>query len=212
MTSVPARNGTLGPTVDSLHAQTVPPDEIRLYIESNCTEVDGVHIVRTEDRGPITKLSAIADRAVSDDALIVTVDDDIVYAPQWLETLLFAAKATPLCAIGYAGWNVADFLRDPSAGTYLWAKPGPCDVLEGWAGIVYRKSFFDSSVFAPPPEFRFVDDVWIAGHLRRRGIARRLIRPRLAQERPGALPGLHNRPDFLALNRQAAISLFSESP
>ena len=36
MTSIPARNGTLGPTIASLRAQTRPPNEIRLYLGPGC--------------------------------------------------------------------------------------------------------------------------------------------------------------------------------
>jgi len=212
MTSIPRRNGTLGPTLASLEAQSRPPDEIRLYVGLGChvAQLD-VTCVTVEDLGPITKLSAVVDPAVPDDAIIVTVDDDIIYEPRWLETLVDAAEKMPDCAVGRAGWNATDFLTRPlsSLSHYIWAAGDTCDVVEGWAGVAYRKRFFDDDIMRPPPEFQLVDDVWISGYLFKRGIARRLITPRMADERAGNLPGLHNRVDFLKLNYRAAILAFS---
>jgi hypothetical protein len=105
MTTIPARNGTLGPTIESLKAQMRPPDEIRLYLTKGCQPVEGVTCLVVEDRGPVTKLSAAVDPSVPDDALIVTVDDDILYDPKWLETLVAGADLFPDDAVCMAGWN-----------------------------------------------------------------------------------------------------------
>jgi hypothetical protein len=209
MTSIPARNGRLASTLASLQSQTRLPDEIRLYLGPGCALVADVTCVDVEDRGPITKLSAVVDPEIPDDALIVTVDDDILYEPTWLETLVAAAEASPGAVVGRSGWLVADFLRSEHHGYFIWAQEDTCDVLEGWAGVAYRKSFFDGSVLEPPPEFRLVDDVWISGYLYRRGIERRIVRPPMAIPDPKGLPGLHNRSDFVKLNRKAARIAFA---
>ena len=231
MTSIPARRGTLGPTLDSLRAQTIKPDSIQLHAVdaaldfdfSGWPELELHHLER--DPGPVAKLSALNDRTLDDDDLVVTVDDDQIYEPRWLEMLVAGAKAHPDCAVGMAGWNANNFIEakrrgDPEGGFYNWAHaPGFCDVLEGFAGVAYRKRFFwiDSfwnraSVLNPMPIFDRVDDVWIAYYLKNRGVKRALVHTKMCHERPGALSGLHNHPEFVSWNRRAAMFAFDPNP
>ncbi len=207
MTTIRGRNGTLGPTIRSLRDQRPQPQEIRLYLGPGAAEVDGVTCIHTEDLGPLTKISAVRDPAVPDDALIVTADDDIVYQPGWLQVLISGALQHPHAAVGMAGWNVGGFLADPVRGNYQFKQSGRCDVLEGFAGVAYRKHFFDDELLAVPERFRRNDDVWISAQLRRRDVARIVIaRPMV---RTGPLAGLHNAPDFVAFTRAAAVELFA---
>lgn len=225
MTSIPARNGTLHPTLLTLVNQTLMADQLRLYLIDGCevpsSQIDvpwdqlrfgGLtpQIYWTTDHGPLTKLSAAVDPAVPGDALIVTVDDDILYDSNWLETLVDASKAIPNEAIGFSGWNAWRFLNDPDGGQYVWATTyDACDVLEGWPGAAYRKRWFGADLFAMPEAFRYVDDVWISGYLHKRGVKRRVIRQPMAHPKPSAIPGLHDRSDFVELNRQAARLAFA---
>lgn len=212
MTTIPERVGRIEPTIRSILGQVPPPDEVRLYVGFDCPPVAGVTLLRVEDRGPVTKLSAVLDPEVSDHAVVVTADDDVEYQQGWLSTLVDAAVATPECAIGYSGWNVSAFLSDAPNASYVWPRtPAMCDVVEGWAGAAYRKRFFDGDATSPPEEFRTVDDVWISGVLRRRGIPRRLVGPRLARSRD-VTPGLHKQAGFLERNRAAARALFGAAP
>ncbi len=242
MSTIASRNGTLGPTLESLANQTRQPDEIRIFggggvdFGDRLWETPGIYDKvafrlpsiqykpLAVDRGPISKLSILEERSASDDDLIVTVDDDIIYEPRWLETLVAGAEAHPDCAVGFSGWNADSFLEawvanNHDGGDYVWAQiPGLCDVLEGWAGIAYRKRFFYidallgfASVLHPLPMFEKVDDVWISWHLERRGVKRATISHRMSRERDGALPGLHHLPDFVDLNRKAAIVAFGDA-
>jgi len=47
---------------------------------------------------------------------------------------------------------------------------GYTDVAEGLAGVMVRPEFFDDSAFDIPPVLWSVDDVWLSGHLARKGI------------------------------------------
>lgn len=209
MTTIPRRNGSLGPTIASLYVQSLRPSEIRLYVSAGCALVPQVHCVRVDDHGPITKLSAVVDPEVPSGAIVVTADDDQIYAPSWLETLHAAATRHPTEAVGLSGWNVGGFLRDPKRGKYEWLKkPGLCDVLEGFAGVAYRKNFFASDIMDVPPLCRMVDDVWISGYLFRRGVKRRVVGPKLQRPATTDRQGLHTRSDFVDLNRRAACFLF----
>jgi hypothetical protein len=210
MTSIPARAGTLGPTLASLRAQTRPPDEIRLYVGDDVPcppELDRGCVYPLGDHGPVTKISAVL-MTLPANAIVVTVDDDQIYQPAWLKTLLVGVAAHPEAAVGMAGWNVKGFLADPVSGTYHWARPNTkCDVLEGFAGVAYRPKWFTADILDPPEEFRWVDDVWISSYLRRRRVPRYVVHtPMCEHQSPDVkLPGIHNRPDFVELNRRASI-------
>lgn len=221
MTSIPARNGTLVPTLTSLVNQSRMPDQIRLYLIEGCERpmsavyyfdeltfgVSTGQAVRpqifwTDDHGPLTKISAALDPGISGDALIVTVDDDIVYDSNWLEVLVDAASKSPDEAIGCSGWNIHNLIR---GGTYDWPKLGEtCDVLEGWAGAAYRKRWFETGLFKAPEEFWWVDDVLISSYLEERGVARRVIHVPMAKPLEHKRLAIHKRSDFIEINRRAA--------
>lgn len=215
MTTIPARNGTLGPTLRSLDRQTLQPDDVRIYAADgagdwDAQDLDFVTLHSSPDYGPITKLSAVLDPELDDDDLVVTVDDDIIYEPDWLETLVAAAAAHPRDAVGMSGWNAHRMLESTHGSFAFVRPPATCDVLEGWSGAAYRVGWFDASVMMPvcSRELRLVDDVWISSFLEKRGIARRVVcRPRAAEAYPGRA-GLHTRPDFKQLNRAAARLAF----
>lgn len=47
---------------------------------------------------------------------------------------------------------------------------GYVDIFEGYAGVALRPDWFDDQAFDIPPVLWAVDDVWLSGHLERRGI------------------------------------------
>lgn len=215
MTTIPARNGTLDPTIRSLMGQTHRADEVRIHtipgVELDASGwSEALFAVNVDDHGPVTKLWPAIDAALAPDDLIVTVDDDIVYAPNWLALIAAAAEQYPSDAIGFSGWNVASFLAGRNAYDFMSAPQERVDVLEGWAGVAYRRRFFDGvAILNPPPAFQFVDDVWISSRLAKKGINRRLIAFPQARPVNGDAPGLHTRHDFREMNRHAAIEGFS---
>ena len=215
LTTIPARNGTLAHVLTSLAAQRIDRDfEIFIYATSGCDRPAGScgaqWIGPVMDLGPVTKLSAVRDLTLPDDAIVVTCDDDQIYDPRWLGKLVGEAVKRPSSAVGLSGWNTRGFLLGAAGRDhYEWVhREGPADVLEGFAGVAYRKSFFDEGVFDVPERFRFVDDVWISGYLRRRGIARYVVGAKMNTPAPSDRVGLHTRKDFVDLNRQAARALF----
>lgn len=220
MTSIPERNGMLAPTLRSLARQETRPDEIRLYLTPGCKVPDlfatlPMLVYWTDDHGPITKLSAALDTSLADDTIIVTVDDDIEYGPRWLKRLSDRAGILSQYvlneAIGFAGWDVEPLLyqnvfRSPGVGDLA-------DVLEGWAGVAYRRDWFKADLFDVPSWARNVDDVWISAYLNRRGILRRVIdfSGIYCRKIDGAPPGLSNHPEFGERNRFAAAHAFDIS-
>ncbi|MBL9050227.1 MAG: glycosyltransferase family 2 protein [Tabrizicola sp.] len=49
-------------------------------------------------------------------------------------------------------------------------RSGYVDIAEGYGGVALRPDFLDDAAFAIPPVLWTVDDVWLSGHLARRGI------------------------------------------
>lgn len=217
LTTIPGREKSLAATLASLRAQTFPASEIRVHVDPfeyvghasaalAARERDSIRFV--QDRGPLTKLAAVLDPELAGDTIIVTVDDDIVYEPHWLEVLVFEATKGQGEAVGMSGWNVRRMLSSSHGGFEFVRPPATCDVLEGWAGAAYRRGWFDADVLDAPDEFRCCDDVWISSYLAKRGIARRVCRTPMAREYDRAQLGLHNRPDFRELNRRAVHLAF----
>lgn len=52
----------------------------------------------------------------------------------------------------------------------LVARAGYVDLLQGYAGALVRADFFDAACFDIPPDVWMVDDIWLSGHLARRGV------------------------------------------
>jgi hypothetical protein len=48
---------------------------------------------------------------------------------------------------------------------------GYADLMFGYAGACVRSQFFDDAFYAIPTDLWMVDDIWLSGHLQRRGIA-----------------------------------------
>jgi hypothetical protein len=72
------------------------------------------------------------------------------------------------------------------------ARTGFVDIAEGYGGVVVRPSFFDAGFRDIPPALWSVDDVWISGHLARRGVGiiavRDAARLRLTRAHDGTDP------------------------
>lgn len=96
LTSYGPRFATLQPTLECLLLQTMKPDHVILWIGHKdlekipagikALEARGLEIRTTDDIGPFTKI--IPALRAFPDAYVVTADDDIYYAPDWLESLL----------------------------------------------------------------------------------------------------------------------------
>lgn len=141
----------LPPTLWSLLRQSSPPLQIRLHLpkeeeveikgrmeRGELSEVfghDKVRLVWAEDEGPATKfLGTVRDlleRAGQDERLleqeVVVVDDDHVYSPELVQTLLDAHERRPGAAVGMRGWRVREDLRWGVEWKQYWRH-----VVQGW--------------------------------------------------------------------------------
>lgn len=192
LTTIPQRAAYLRPVLRSLLDQTCPADRIILAWPDHSLR-DGVpypeipalpanvDVIRCEDQGPATKLLPILKEEPT--AAIVAVDDDILYPVDFLETLLAAHRAEPGSAWGWRGWQLRRD-REPRYLEYTFAtgirQPVDVDVLFGHWGYLVPPGALDEAVhdFGRHPQLRWVDDIWVSGHLARRGIPRRVVAAR----------------------------------
>jgi hypothetical protein len=139
-----------------------PPDELKcLPIEIN----------RVEDIGPATKLvPTLKQYRDSRDVLLVTADDDRLYARDWLQKLVAAARKNPECVVCAGGRKIRDrrYRRWPKT-----RQPtGPVmDLLPmGVFGVGYRPHHFTDRVFDEGSLKRLTphnDELWFAATRRR---------------------------------------------
>lgn len=205
LSTVPSRLPYLQRAIDHLLNQTYPVDQIYLHLPNwskrerrpyplpQLRPDPRLRVVRCQDYGPITKLYPVLQEEQDPHTLIITVDDDIQYVPERIETLVRWAERFPDSAIGGTGFIV---------GPWWWfygtvhrpETPTPVSVLEGFSGCAYRRGFFSEDLIdytgAPDGAF-YNDDVWISGHLAQKGIPR-LVHPShdeflVDQRLPGAL-------------------------
>lgn len=226
LTTVPERAALLGPALRSLIDQTLPADRIllawpRWSIRTGAAYPpppdlpEGVEILDCEDLGPATKLLPALQAEPS--ALLIVADDDVVYPYDFIETLVRAHRADPGSVPGWRGWKLEAGV-DPRDLVHVYAtgvqQAVDVDILLGTWGYLVPPGALDEAVHdytSGPPEARLVDDIWISGHLARRGIKRRVI-PAVGlpiETRASGLSALTLGPNRSGRNDAVAIAAFA---
>jgi hypothetical protein len=191
LSCVPARLASLPLVLRSLLEQSLPADRVVLaYPHYSLRDgapypqppllPRGVDLLRCTDHGPLTKLLPVL--AEEPNALIVIADDDIVYPSGLLAALYAAHLAAPTAALGLRGCRLNGDLAPKDLrhifGTGI-AAPAAVDLLMGTWGMLLPSGALDGAELENfngwPPQARWVDDVWISGHLARRGIERLVV-------------------------------------
>lgn len=192
LTTTPARARGLALTLRSLLDQQEPPDRILLALphESRVGQrypdieslglPPGVDLLRCADEGPATKL--LPALAAEPEALLVVADDDVIYPRNFIATLLDAHRRHPKAALGYRGVKLREGVPF-AALDHVFAtgveEAREVDVLFGTWGYMVPAGSLGRGVFdlaSAPDELRWVDDIWISGHLARNGIPRWVVR------------------------------------
>jgi hypothetical protein len=193
LTTLPDRIFNLEPTIRSLLNQTRPPDEIVLAVPENSlrqgqsysipkylSQFPMVRILRCQtDWGPATKFIPLIQEELAagrTDTLIMVVDDDRVYPRDALETYLHYHQQFPNAALCFRGGpmprNFYWFLPKLFLGSRI-REPKRVAVITGCGSYLIQPYFFDSTLWnysdAPASAF-YMDDIWISGHLDRRGV------------------------------------------
>ena len=227
LTTVPERMDRLAPVFRSLLDQTVAADRIilaRPEVSRRSGQpyprldppFPGVDVLDTTDEGPATKL--LPALLAEPEAAIIVVDDDVIYPADFLEQMLAWHRRLPGAAIGWRGWRIvpgAHPKRFPHIFATALAAPEPVDILLGTWGYLVPPGAFDAAVHdfsGHAPGIRFVDDVWFAGHLAKRGVPRLVIPGRglPIETEASNLAALTFGPNSSGTNDLAAIAAFRQ--
>lgn len=181
MTTSPQRIHKIKPVIDCLINQTVKPDTIYLnlprvfkrdnsifksipdFIKNNSL----ITINFCNDLGPATKILASIPAEKHPETILLSVDDDIYYPPEMLETYLYWSQKFPQAVI-----TGTTFMYLPQEQKY---NPlFPCELLEGFSGVLYKNKFlqdFDPSIYRDCPlECYLADDFVLSNFLLKKNI------------------------------------------
>ncbi|HYW71177.1 MAG TPA: hypothetical protein VE961_09090 [Pyrinomonadaceae bacterium] len=188
LTTIKQNETTVGETLQSLTAQTQLPDKCFIFLSEDPYLLDPGFTGGTIDQrlsqfmkanplfeprwclntGPFRKLLPLLEEKFDEDCLIVTIDDDTVYAPTFLEKIVDDFRRYECCVGNWAltlrhsgelrGLNYENFVRPIPRSLYNFHL--------GKGGVVYHPSFFkktraimfdDELIKATCPT---ADDVW----------------------------------------------------
>lgn len=121
---------------------------------------DRLKIFRTDDFGPITKLLPTLDRISDPEAVIIVVDDDIVYNPELINEHLKNRQNYPNFPVGYDGLTSVNEdgthrLTFHNSRDYFFSANGfdsYVEVLQHYKSISYFRKMFQDDFF------KFVED------------------------------------------------------
>jgi|WetSurMetagenome_2_1015567.scaffolds.fasta_scaffold22046_3 glycosyltransferase involved in cell wall biosynthesis len=197
ITTIPSRWHLLQKALTSLLTQRFMPDEILVVVPPYSQREKTKYVIPEwlkkmekafvhvrvlnvdNDYGPASKLFGALQAHQEPDTIIATFDDDIEYEEHVLEKLVDRAIRYPNAAIGFSGINVEKLIRE---GSYELVyeqfgrrpqDPTPANIVEGYCGVAYRRSFFQDDIYdisGFPSDVMFVDDFWFGGYLARKGI------------------------------------------
>ncbi|MGJ8593506.1 MAG: glycosyltransferase family A protein [Aquaticitalea sp.] len=193
-TTIPSRISEIERMIDSICNQTLKPESILLWIPKTYKRIQQevvvpdfiknspIEIKLCDDVGPFTKLYyTLKQEWENKECIIVTVDDDVYYPPEFLKNLIKYVRKYPDQAIGYRGRVLKDKLNYSTSKKYFGSpkrKPLKVDIITGTWGAAYRVKFFDDHIFNDEiinSNF-MVDDIWITGNLAKNNVGRIILK------------------------------------
>ena len=177
LTSIPPRFPMLGPVLHSLLTQDPAPAEIILCLPRAYRRFpgkveapalpDGVRLIWSNvDHGPATKVLPAARALSGTDRSLIYCDDDWLMPPGWAAALLGSRERG--VAVAASGFTVGRL------GRCSHARAGEVDIAQGFSGVLIDPDWLVAPDLTPPETAWPVDDIWLSGHLARRGIAIKL--------------------------------------
>lgn len=202
LTTIPQRIDLMKPMLQTILEQNVNIDAIYLNVpfrfkRDNSTYVipewlqneKRVTLLRTKDYGPGTKLlGALAKAKIPENAILITLDDDIKYPNNIVLELAYKAHKHPNKVIAICGsnpeYNSDGQIVAKKSATGLKQELNNnayATIVQGYAGVAYRRKFFNDRIFAyqdAPQECINSDDVYISFYLAQREIPRQVLHNR----------------------------------
>lgn len=199
--TTPNRIHEIEPTVQTILKQNIKVDGIYIAIpyvfkrDNTPYEIPAwlqkqskIKIIRTDDYGPATKLLGVIKHVkMPNNAIIITVDDDINYPRNTILQLAYKAKQYPNAAIGISAvvpnYDENGILIANKIGgfTQIKVSDAHATILQGFAGVAYRRNFFDDDIYEilnSPRECINADDVYLSYYLARHNIDRIVLKNR----------------------------------
>ena len=187
LSTIPSRIDRIRPTIESLLRQTYPVETVEINVPYWCvrtaepykvpdwlTAMKGVDVHRTEDYGSITKVAPTLIRHAGRGVYVWSVDDDFVYRPKHLETLMSKADGKSVVALHGGIWSPQGFYGGHHRDFEL-------DIVEGFFGIVYPPDCIKAD-FLPYVEKtsadwdnRKSDDIILSNYIATHGITMRKV-------------------------------------
>ena len=181
LSTIPSRFKNIKKTIFSLLNQTIVPTKIILNIPNaykrftnkiSTKEIDKLkktcgpllHIHRTNDYGPGTKLLGALE-IIPSDSYVLLVDDDIIYHTKTLETFVKSGIMEKGCAASMSVYHLSFTLLGSTG----------FNIGQGWNGF-FMPSFIKEDIFAfydivkGEERVFFDDDIWISYYLHKKGI------------------------------------------
>lgn len=237
LTTLPDRIHNLEPTIRCLLNQTRPPDEILLvvpdvsirqeqpYAIPEClSQIPTLRILKSKtDWGPATKFIPVIQEELAagrNDTLIMVIDDDRIYPGDSVETYLHYHAQLPNAALCFRGGpmpkNFYWFLPKLFLGSRI-REPKRVAVITGCGSYLIQPRFFDSTLWnysgAPASAF-YMDDIWISGHLDRRGVEKFAVPAsammRTVRQQSGTM-SLHRVPRGRTYHNNQLVEYFRDS-
>ncbi len=199
LTTTPHRIAKIASTLQTIVDQNAPirhiylclpdkfsRDNLRYAIPAWLQKNKQITILRSKDYGPATKLLGVLEKTVlPDNAIIVTVDDDVLYQKNLVLYLAYNAMQNPKYAIGVSGAD-PDYAENGVLGHDLetglikrYDKADFVTVLQGYAGVAYRPVFFGNDIFDIinyPQACIKSDDIYLSFYLARYNVMRKTIK------------------------------------
>ena len=164
-----------------------------------------LRVYRTPDFGPITKIYPTILRVQDPDAVLITVDDDLIYMEGIIDAHAEARSRYPDAAIGYAGIGEVFDVRFSSPNEMCHfctsrSRDVRVKIIEGYKTVSYKRGFFDDDlgrfIFS-----HWADDISLSAYLGYRGIEKIVLAC------PGDCEGSHDpRVESFPVVKHAPIS------
>ncbi len=161
-------------------------DNLEYTIPSWLKNYPQVTVIRCQDYGPATKLLGTLEQVpLTPDTIIITVDDDTYYPKNLALELAYRAYQNPQAAYGLMGANPKYNqqkhidLNDHLGLIKIGNNNEKVSILQGYAGVAYRRKFFDDRIFNildAPAECIQSDDFYLSYFLAMQSIPRIVLK------------------------------------
>lgn len=190
LTTTSARLNILKYTIQSILSQTIKADELVINVSKNgylndsgikdlpkWMEARVFSIRYVDNTGPYRKLIPLINE-IGDLDVIITADDDVIYAENWIERLLELSKDNPeniICGMARGmKKNIFGGYKNYSQWGIEIHKKKSREILPiGCAGILYRKNLLDLSMLNDPIYKKLsktTDDLWFKACSYKKGV------------------------------------------